>query len=96
MRQVWKTELHPGGWQEIESRPIFFDWQSDMDGDKLLVWFEHSDVPPVPHARLPVTGPVLVRVYGTGHEIQEGAKHLMSCSMPPYIWHLYTIERGLL
>lgn len=89
MRQVWKTELHPGGWQEIESRPIFFDWHSDINGDKLLVWFVHEEPREIPT-------PVLVRVYRTGQEIQAGAEHLMSCLMPPYIWHLFTIERRLL
>lgn len=85
MRQVWKQELHPGGWQEIEGVPLLFGGQ----GDGLFVWFEHHD-------NTIVTEPMLVRVYGTGHEIQTGAMHLMSCQHGSYVWHLYTIDRGML
>jgi hypothetical protein len=85
-REVWKQELHPGGWQEIESKPLFFGAQ----GEDLFVWYEHDP------SRYPTDPVVLVRVYGTGRVIQHGAEHLMSCQQGPYVWHLYTIERSML
>jgi len=85
-RQVWKQVLHPGGWQEVESLPLFFAAQ----GDELCVWFEHAQF----FDRQQV--PVLVRVYGTGHPIQYMATHLFSCTQGPYVWHLYTINKEML
>lgn len=86
-RQVWKQELHPGGWQEIPSKPLFFGAQ----GEGLFVWFEHDPLRFGDYDEI-----VLVRVYGTGHSIQQGAEYLMSCQQGPYVWHLYTIDRNML
>lgn len=80
-RQVWKQILHPG-WQEVPGRIVFFDPQ----GDDLCVWFEHRHV----------NVPLLVNVYGTGHDIPEGASYLASCQQPPFVWHLYTIDKRFL
>ncbi len=33
----------------------------------------------------------VVRVFGTGHPIQEDATWLYSWQSPPFVWHLYRL-----
>lgn len=85
-RAVWKAVLDLAGPNPdmadlpFGAKAIHVDRDTREPG-KIAVWFEVD--PECPHVGYHLF------ICGTGHDLPDGAEHIGSVVMPPFIWHVY-------
>lgn len=95
-RVIWKFPLQITKEQSLEvPRPFKFlaiQWQ----GDQLMLWAEIDTTAPGQFDSKPSKLPYKIRMYGTGHEIEDWplvVQYLATVQQGPYVWHFYEDDR---
>jgi hypothetical protein len=83
--QDFTLPIHP------ESKIVLVERQEGAADGTFCIWNEDGLLPGV--AREATGWFRHFTVVGTGHEVPRGATHVASWQEPPFVWHLFELER---